>query len=97
MSSRDRMAIAGFVCSLCVALIPALLLLVGADSIGFLLLVAAILWVAGLVLSLRARNQAPRYRKLAKAGIAVSVITPMLYIALAIIAVIAALNWYSTF
>jgi len=91
------MAIAGFVCSLCVALIPALPLLIDADLIGLLLLVAAILWVTGLVLSLLAKNQAPRYRKLAIAGIVVSVITPMLYIALAIIAVIAALEWYSTF
>jgi len=72
-------------------------LLIDADLIGLLLLVAAILWVTGLVLSLLAKNQAPRYRKLAIAGIVVSVITPMLYIALAIIAVIAALEWYSTF
>lgn len=91
------MAIAGFVCSLCVALIPALLFLTDADSIDFLLPVAAILWVAGLVLSLLAKNRAARHRKLAKAGIIVSIITPILYVLLAIIIVLAALAWYSNF
>ena len=91
------MAIAGFVCSLCVALIPALLFLIDAVSIGFMLLVAGILWVVGLVLSLLAKNQAPRYRKLALAGIVVSAVTPVLYVTLAIVIVIAALDWYSTF
>ena len=96
-SSRDHMAIAGFVCSLCVALIPALPFLIDADSIGFLLPVAAMLWVAGLVLSLLAKNRAARHRKLAKAGIIISIITPMLYVIVAIIIVVAALTWYSTF
>ena len=48
----------------------------------------------GLVLSLRAKNRASKYRKLAKTGIIVSAITPMLFLAALLILLIQAIDWY---
>ena len=62
----DRMAVTGFVCSLCVVLFTVVLVPIAnmpssneaAEGIfGFLLLAGAILWVSGLVLSLRPRTE----------------------------------------
>lgn len=88
--SRDRMAIAGFVCSLCVPVIT--LMLIPLDRLSatsrtasfvsaFLLPAGAVLWTTGLILSLKASNKAPRHHKLAGAGTIISVICPMLFIA----------------
>ena len=89
-SGRDRMAIAGFFCSLCVPLITLILIPLerlsasnrtAGDAMVFLLLAGAVLWVAGLVLSLMARSKAPRRHNLARVGTVISVISPMLFIA----------------
>ena len=102
-SSRDRMAIAGFVCSLCVPVITGLLIAVGslpstsetAGDIFVLLLVAgAVLWVSGLVLSLTAKNNAPRHHRLARAGTVISAVSPMLFIAVLILLLVMTLDWY---
>ena len=99
-SSRDRMAIAGFVCSLCIPVITVLLIAVAtmpstSETVGdvfvFLLLAGAVLWVTGLVLSLMAKKKAPRHHKLAKAGTIISATSPMLFIAVIILLLIQSL------
>ena len=101
--SRDRMAVAGFVSSLCVPLITLLLVTLGSvpstsETAGgvflLLLLAGAVLWITGLVLSLMAKDRAPRHHKLAKAGTIISAISPMLFIALFILLLIMTLDWY---
>ena len=47
-----------------------------------------ILWVSGLVLSLRARNRAPNHHKLVKAGAIVPGITPMLLLVVILVAAV---------
>lgn len=102
-SGRDRMAIAGFVCSLCVPVITLMLIPMESlsassqtaeDAFGFLFLAGAVLWVAGLVLSLMAKNRAPRHHKLAKAGTIISGISPMLFIAVLVFLLILAIDSY---
>ncbi len=99
----DRMAMAGFVCSLCV--VPVTLLIIPVanmpstnDAAGgifaFLMLTGAALWVSGLVLSLRAKNRAPRHHKLARAGTIISGITPMLFLAVLLLLLLQAIDWF---
>jgi len=97
------MAIAGLVCSLCVPLITLLLVPVGnmpsTDDtagvfLGVLFLAGAILWISGLVLSLLARSKADRRRRMATAGIIVSVTSPLLLVVLLIVILLQAVDWY---
>lgn len=105
MIRADRMAIAGFVCSVAVAVVTVLLILMTAvpslainaeEVMGLLLLAGAVLWVAGLVLSLRARKRAARHNRLARAGTIVSVITAILFLALFLIWLVLAIEWFMT-
>lgn len=102
-SRWDRMAVAGFVCSLCVPAVTVLLIALGSmpstsqtngDVFVFLLLAGAVLWVAGLVLSLMAKNKAPKHHKLAKAGTIISAISPILFIVMLIFFLIVTVDWY---
>ena len=99
------MAMAGFVCSLSVALVTVLLILVMTvpslvsnpdEVIGLLLLAGAMLWVTGLVLSLRARRRAVRHQRLARTGTIVSVITAILFLAGFVIWLVFAVEWLLT-
>ena len=98
------MAMAGFVCSLSVVLVTVLLILtitvpslrITDDVIGLLLVTGAILWVAGLILSLRARKRAVRHHGLAKAGTLVSVITAILFLAGLVIWFVFLIEWLFT-
>ncbi|MYF83410.1 MAG: hypothetical protein F4176_04550 [Acidimicrobiia bacterium] len=102
-TSGDRMAMAGLVCSLCV--VPVTLLIIPVanmpstnDAAGgifvLLMLAGAALWVSGLVLSLRAKNRASRHHKLARAGTIISGITPMLFLAVLLLLLIQAVDWF---
>ena len=102
-TSGDRMAIAGFVCSLCVALVTLPLVSVAnmpstsesaSAILVFLLLAGAVLWVLGLVLSLRAATRASGNRKIARAGIIASMITPVLFVAVLLILLVQAIDWF---
>ena len=102
-ANGDRMAIAGLVCSLCVPLITALLIPVAnmpstSDTTGdlavLLLMAGAVLWVAGLVLSILARSRALKYRGMATAGIVVSSVSPLLFVVVLIALFLQALDWF---
>jgi len=97
------MAMVGFVCSLSV--VPVTLLIIPVanmpstnDAAGgifvLLMLAGAILWVSGLVLSLRAQSRARRHQKLARAGTIISGITPMLFLLVLLLLLIQAVDWY---
>ena len=99
------MAMAGFVCSLSAALVTVLLILIMTvpslvsnpdEAIGLLLLAGAILWVTGLVLSLRARRRAVRRRRLARTARVVSVITATLFLAGLVIWLVFVVEWLVT-
>lgn len=102
-ANGDRMAIAGLVCSLCVPLITALLIPVAnmpstSDTAGdmavVLLMAGAVLWVAGLVLSILARSRSLKHRGMAIAGIVVSSVSPLLFVVVLIALFLQALDWY---
>lgn len=97
------MAIAGLVCSLGVPLLLVVLFLVAmapstSETAGgvflALLLAGPILWLAGLVLSLLAKGKTLKYRKLARVGIIVSAISPLLFIGLVVVLFLLVVDWY---
>ena len=94
MTRGDRMAVAGFACSVAVLLITALMILVPylADVpeavVGLLLVAGAILWVSGLVLSLLARSRTQRLYRLANAGLIVSIASAVLFVVLLVFLVL---------
>lgn len=103
-TNGKSMAIAGLVCSLGVIpittlLIPLYNLSASSDTAGYIfffsLPAGAILWVVGLFLSLRAKNRARRWHRLAKAGVIISGLTPMIFLAVLLLLVIQVMNdWY---
>ena len=102
-TGSDRMAIIGFVCSLCVPVLAVSLIPVGnmpstdeaVDNVFYLLLLAgATLWVSGLVLSLLARSKAVRYRRIATAGMVVSVSSPLLFLVVLFVVFLQVADWY---
>lgn len=102
-ANRDRAAVASLACSLSVVPLTALLIPVlnmpsTSNSAGYilvsLLIAGAVLWVSGLVLSLRAIGRTRRHHRLAKAGMIVSITTPMLFLALLLVLFLQALDWY---
>lgn len=102
MTRGDRLAVAGFVCSISVLAVEVLLILIvtvpalntAGDIVVPLLVVGAILWVTGLLLSIRAGRDAPRHRRLAKAGTTVSVITAALFIAGVVVWLVLVVVWF---
>lgn len=94
MTHEDRIAVAGFVCSVAVVLVTVVMFLVSLlgdapDSVaGFLLAAGAILWVSGLVLSLMGRSRTQRFRRLATTGLIVSIVTGVLFIVLLVFLVL---------
>lgn len=94
MTRGDRMAVAGFACSVAVLLITALMILLPSLAdvpdavIGLLLLAGAILWVSGLVLSLLARSRTHRFHRLATTGMIVSIASALLFVVLLVFLVL---------
>ena len=89
MTHGDRIAVAGFVCSVAVVVVALLMFLVSflGDApgvVGFLLNAVVILWVSGLVLSLMARSRTRRFRRWVTTGLTVSLVTGVLLIVLGV-------------
>ena len=103
MTRGDRWAIAGFVCSMSVLLVEVLLILImtvpallntAGDIVVLLLVAGAILWVTGLLLSIRAGKSAPRHHGLARAGTIVSVITAVLFVVGVVVWLVLVVVWF---